>query len=303
VLVLLATRNGEGWIEAQLTTVLAQRGVDLQATVRDDDSSDGTRDIITRLAQADPRLHLCDDHRATGSAGGNFFQLILAADIGSFDLVAFCDQDDEWHLDKLARAAEQMQTAGADGYSAAVEARWTDGRSRVMRQSPQTRAADYLFEGAGQGCTFVVSAKLFNYVQASLRREHDLIKQIHYHDWTIYALARTSGLTWYTDQQVTMVYQQHGENDTGARDSSHGAKRRLRLIRTGWYRSQVAAITQLVLSVNKCDAQAARWQMLSDLQTGKWSSRCRRLGFVAVRGRRRLLDRCIQMLAVAAGYL
>lgn len=303
VLVLLAARNGERSIERQLGTVLAQQGVDLQVHVRDDASSDNTRDIVARLSRADRRLHLRPDHCSTGSAAANFFELIRSSDVASFNLVAFCDQDDEWHVDKLARAVDRMHASRADGYSAAVEARWQNGRRKTMRQVTEPRSADYLFEGGGQGCTFVMSAKLFQLVQDTLREQPALIEKLHYHDWTVYALARTRGLAWFIDQQVTMVYHQHGGNDTGARNSASGVLRRLSLIREGWYRGQVMAITQLVQAVNSADPQAAKWLALSLRHPSSWLDRCRKFAFVTAHGRRRLLDRCILLGAVALNYL
>jgi len=303
ILVLMATRNGEQWIERQLTTVLAQQGVTVQVLVRDDASTDATREIVTRIAADDARLQLLSDHRGTGSAAKNFFELISIADVTDFDCVAFCDQDDQWKSDKLARATEQMSTTEAEGYSATVEAQWADGRRKKLTQSSKIRAADYLFEGAGQGCTFVMSTRLFRQIQVIFHQHRALLDGIHYHDWSVYALARSHGFAWHFDQQVTMTYHQHGANDTGARGSGSGVARRLALIGKGWYRKQVMAIAYLVQASHPNDRQSEEWLRLSTEQPSAWYSRWSRLVFVAVRGRRRVLDRCILVGAVMLGHL
>ena len=101
-----------------------------------------------------------------------------------------------------------------------------------------------------------------------------------------------------------MIYHQHGGNDTGARSSAIGVVRRLKLIRTGWYRAQVAAIVQLVLAANAKDASALMWVRISHGSSASPArERIARLLFVARHGRRRWIDRGIQMAAVAFGYL
>ncbi|WP_231011591.1 glycosyltransferase [Ideonella azotifigens] len=300
VLVLLAARNGASSIERQIGTVLAQSGVAVRVLVRDDGSSDDTRDRVRAFGERDPRVALLDEHSPSGSAGANFFRLVAAADPGEADLVAFCDQDDEWFHDKLQRAAQALSRAGADGYSAATLARWPDGRERPLVQNLRARAADYLFEGAGQGCTFVATVSLFARLRAAITQAPDLLPTLHYHDWVLYALARSAGLRWVIDPWLSMVYHQHSANDTGARSSLGGVSRRIAQIRSGWYRAQVDAVTAFVLRAHPGDVQAMRWRTLR--RPGLFAA-WRRLGFVLCHGRRRPLDRLIQALAVVAGRL
>jgi rhamnosyltransferase len=301
VQVLLATRNGEAWIERQISSVLAQRGVDVSIQVRDDASTDGTREIVSAIAMRDPRVRLLPDHAGTGSAGANFFRLIFDAEIRGDELVAFCDQDDEWFEDKLSRAAAQLAVSRAGGYSAAVLARWANGREKRLLQHPKQRVADYLFEGAGQGCTFVMTPQLFVAVRRALDVGRNLIGAIHYHDWTVYALARSFGMGWHVDPVPVMTYNQHAENDTGARTSVGGVARRLAQIRVGWYRDQVNAIAAFVRRVNPDDLNAIAWEHLSARTTV--AGVASRFGFVIAKGRRRLSDRLIQAIAVICGYL
>jgi rhamnosyltransferase len=296
VLVLLAARNGASWIERQIVSVLDQRDTDVVIDVRDDGSSDATRVIVEGIAARDVRLRLRPDHASSGSAAGNFFHLMRGADPHGFDLIAFCDQDDEWFPDKLARAAARLRGEGADGYSAAVQARWATGTQRTLAQNPNLRSADYLFEGAGQGCTFVMTAALFGYVQRGLRDAGAATTGLHYHDWAVYALARSFGMRWIMDPQPVMTYHQHAANDTGARRSLSGVLGRIAKIRDGWYRTQVGAIVAFICAVNPIDVQARRWAALSEI--GGLIGTLRRLSFVARHGRRRRSDRIVQEIAV-----
>lgn len=304
VLVLLASRNGQLWINRQLESVLAQTGALVTILVRDDASTDETRSLIRALAASDSRVILFNDHSASGSASANFFELIRSAELATIDYVALCDQDDEWIPHKLEQAIRSLRTSKAQGYSSAVRAIWSNGNQKVLSQSATLRDADYLFEGAGQGCTFVFEISLFLYLQRTLDANRAIQSLLHYHDWALYALARSSGAQWFFDPEVTMIYRQHGSNDTGARGSSASIIRRLNLIQQGWYRKQVAAIVALIQVANANDAVANQWARLaSDAGTTKFRARLSRLIFVARHGRRRIVDRCIQIAAVALGYL
>lgn len=303
VLVLLASRNGAEYLPRQIETLVEQTEVSVNIMVRDDNSADDTRDIVSVLARNDCRIKLWPEHQATGSAAGNFFKLIVGSDLAKVDYVAFCDQDDEWFEGKLARAISQLRARGADGYSAGVEAFWPDGSKKQLVQNNRTRFADHLFEGAGQGCTFVMTKSFFMEVQAILSRHRDHLANLHYHDWTIYALARTLGKKWVIDDIPTMAYRQHSNNDTGARGSISGLRRRVSLIRNGWYRRQVDNVTDLMLLVSAGDSAATRWRDLSlRHQDGLWARLCR-FHFVMTKGRRRFIDRGVLMLAVVFGYL
>ena len=96
-------------------------------------------------------------------------------------------------------------------------------------------ASDFLFEGAGQGCTFVLTADLYERVRRFLLTGGEVTHGIHYHDWLVYALARSWGLHWCFDAQPSLRFRQHAGNDTGARGTLQGVARRLSRIRHGWY--------------------------------------------------------------------
>jgi hypothetical protein len=170
-LVLLAARNGANHLERQLRSILSQRDVCVEIHIGDDASTDETAAIAESLADA--RIHVHRRPVATGSAAQNFLCLIRDADGSEFDYVSFSDQDDIWMPHKLRRAALEMSRTSADGYSSSVIALWPDGRESVYRQSASLRRADFLFEGAGQGCTFVLASRFFAMVQDVFRtRQH-----------------------------------------------------------------------------------------------------------------------------------
>jgi glycosyltransferase involved in cell wall biosynthesis len=96
----MATYNGALYIREQLDSLAAQKLLPCELVVTDDGSTDDTVDIIRDFAQLAPfpvRIHCNED--TLGSAD-NF---LLTTSLCKGDIIAFCDQDDIWHPDKLAR--------------------------------------------------------------------------------------------------------------------------------------------------------------------------------------------------------
>lgn len=301
ILILLATYNGEPWLREQVESILAQEGVEVCIDIGDDVSKDGTRALIESAWGQDPRVRLHAWPRGSGSAGANFRRLYRQVDLEGFDFVALADQDDIWLPGKLAAAVEALERTGAQGYSCAVQAFWPDGRERVLDQQPQMRAADFLFEGAGQGCTFVVRAALFARVRQFCIDQAEATEALHYHDWLIYLLARAWGLAWHFDARAWMRYRQHGGNEIGSRGSLSAVQRRLAMIRDGWFARQIVAAARLYRLAGGADPVACT---LADKADG--TRRPSRLGLaldMLRHGRRRAADRWVLAGSVLAGWV
>lgn len=302
VLVLLASYNGAPWLAEQVDSILAQRGVDVRILIGDDLSKDATRHLVQERWGGDERVTLHAWDRPSGSAGANFRRLYRFADLDGFDLVALADQDDVWAADKLQSAAAALQASGAVGYSCSVTSFWPDGRERVMAQRPATSGGDFLFEGAGQGCTFVVTAGFFAQVKAFCNEHIDAVEALHYHDWLIYLLSRAWSLGWYFDAVPKMRYRQHDGNEIGSRGGLGSIARRLELVRNGWYRKQVLAAAQVYVLANPGTGSVRRF--LTTLHARDSGVRRAKLAwFCAKNGRRRLSDRAVLVFASTAGWL
>lgn len=301
VLVLLASYNGESWIGAQLESILAQDGVDAHICVRDDGSCDGTVREIARFG-AERRITLSPERVASGSAAQNFLALIRDNAADAFDFVAFADQDDIWHAGKLQRACHMLQGGASAGYSAATIATWPDGTTAVLRQAAVATAADFLFEGAGQGCTFVLRTDFYQRVREFALAHQSLTRAVHYHDWMIYALARVWGYRWTFDSHPLTSYRQHEGNDTGARAAFGGLRKRFVLIRRRWYRSQIAAITAVCAAAAPANPVVTGWSLLFHCADG-WRRRGRLAVFCLRNGRRRKSDNMVVVFAALAGWI
>jgi rhamnosyltransferase len=295
--VLLAAYNGGPWIREQIESILGQHGVDVHVVVRDDGSSDDTRTQVEQIA-SEGRVQLQTATTRGGSAAQNFFTLIRESSAAGFDFVALADQDDLWNPDKLTRASRLATQERSAGYSSWTTAIWADGRESLLRQAVTPTRSDFLFEGTGQGCTYVLSAQFYERARQFLLGKAPLTAAIHYHDWALYALARTWGLNWSLDPHPTVRYRQHGGNDTGARNSANGIARRLRLIRQGWYRQQLCAIAELSFAADPSNPTVAAWREVLQAR-----QRLRTAEFCIRGGRRKTIDRTILILSALAGWV
>jgi len=301
VLVLLAAYNGASWIRQQIESILAQESIEVQVVVRDDGSTDSTLEAINSL-RAGPKVALSRQPVHTGSAAQNFLALICEHNADGFEFVALADQDDTWHSNKLHRAVSVLAQSGCVGYSSATVAAWPDGRTTLLRQSDRTTCGDFLFEGAGQGCTFVLSAAFYRELRRFLMHHRILTESLHYHDWAIYAIARARDRRWAFDASPSMIYRQHGGNDTGARTSARGAAKRWRLIREGWYKSQLITIAKLCAAAAPSNHTVAAWQAIL-VQPGGWRRRLYAARFCLRCGRRRLSDRMLLVVVCLLGWI
>ncbi len=109
VYILLATYNGARFLAEQVASIQAQTHANWRLLIRDDRSTDATPRILHRLAQGDSRIRILSaaDPLPLG-VRGNFSALMESALGECPDYACFCDQDDRWHPDKLARGLELM---------------------------------------------------------------------------------------------------------------------------------------------------------------------------------------------------
>jgi glycosyltransferase involved in cell wall biosynthesis len=109
VSVVMATYNGERFVEHQLESVARQTLAPGELIVSDDGSGDRTLEIVHAFAQRAPfpvRV-LAGPRRGLAE---NFWS---AAQVATGDVIAWSDQDDVWLPPKLERSVNALQDAGA----------------------------------------------------------------------------------------------------------------------------------------------------------------------------------------------
>ena len=241
---LLASHDGERWIETQLRSILDQQGVDVRVIVSDDASSDGTAEVVARMAAADERIVLLPPG-SFGSALANFLRLVRDADVTGADAVAFSDQDDVWHLDRLARQLPELETA--DATSGNVTAVYPHRRVLIEKHHPQRRL-DFVCESAGPGSTFVLSPAAFARVRDVVASDAR-VDAVAQHDWLVYAIVRAAGMRWTITPDSLLDYRQHEGNVVGANVGIQSAVVRFQQLRSGAFRQDAARVARIASDV------------------------------------------------------
>lgn len=241
VLVLLAVYNGRKWIDEQLNSIRAQENVKVDILASVDLSTDGSYEYIQKNH---PDVHLLPYGKRYGSAGKNFYRLLLDAQFNNYDYISFADQDDVWLADKLSHAIRVINEKQVDAYSGNVTAFWEDGRQQLIDKSQPQVEFDYFFEAAGPGCTYVFKTKLALKFQFFLKNTLES-QDVALHDWLLYAYARSNHYQWYIDSQSKMLYRQHANNEVGANESLKAACKRYHLVKNGWYKKEVVKLLSL----------------------------------------------------------
>lgn len=307
VTVLMATYNGMAeagaWLDEQVDSVLAQVGVDVRLVVSDDASSDGTRSHLEERAASDPRITVLPQRDGQPGVTGNFLHL-FTTHVPDGSYVAFTDQDDVWHTDKLESQLALMDSTGADVVSSNVTSFVSlpgggVGERHLIRKSQPMRDWDFLFEAAGPGSTYVFSPQAHSALVEVINRLD--YSRIGVHDWYVYALARAIGLTWVIGEEPTLEYRQHGGNVQGANSGSGARDARMEKLRNGFYRNQFILTARAAQQVGAFDAPR-RIELAQILRELEADSQWARLRF-ALRYRQIRRDRLEGIKLAAARFL
>jgi rhamnosyltransferase len=246
VAVLLATYNGISFLADQVESILKQSACAVDIWVSDDQSTDGTWEWLCDRAGGEASISLLPRVERFGNAARNFYRLMQDVDFSRYQYIALSDQDDIWFLEKLALSIGQLRERKAAAVSSDVIALWPDGRQQLIRKSQKQRSLDFLFESAGPGCTYVMTAECAAGFKQFLARNRSSVAAVQFHDWMLYAWVRSHGFTWHIMPRPTMLYRQHDKNEYGANRGWAAFRRRLAQVRSGWYREQILQISRLV---------------------------------------------------------
>lgn len=298
----MTTYNGSLWLEQQLNSILAQCDVRVKILVSDDQSDDESPQLLSKFVKENANVEEIINNDRNGSAGQNFFNLIRNCDCKDFDYVAFSDQDDVWLKNKLSSGIECIENSFACGYSSSTMAFWESGKEKLITQSKKIRELDFLFEGAGQGCTFIMKNNFFSYVQEFCINNKSVTEKFYYHDWLVYILSRSNDNDWFFDDRSFIKYRQHTSNDTGARGSIRAVKSRLGLIASGWYKRQVEVALKISILTNKKMPELEEFDKVF-YRNGSFYRRLTLARFFIFSGRRKTIDRLVLVFSSLLGWL
>lgn len=219
--VLLTTYNSTRFGPEMLESLLAQSHGEYTLLVRDDGSTDGTREMIEAFRpRFGGRMRVIEGDGPTGAAKANFAKLMAAS---SADHVFFADHDDVWKPWKIARSLALLKEVearrGAETPALVftnVEA--VDGALRPLARDywsykkidPRAarNLAALLVYPPLLGCAMAVN-------RALIRRSLPMpVWEVACHDWWAALVAAIFGETGWIDEP-SMMYRIHAGNESG----------------------------------------------------------------------------------------
>jgi rhamnosyltransferase len=228
---------------------LSQKSISIEIFISVDLSNDKTHEWCQGLAGKNAHVKVLPYGEKFGGAAKNFFRLIRDVDFSCFDYVALSDQDDIWDSSKLHHAIRTIEQDSLDGYSSDVIAFWSNGREKLVKKSFPQKKFDYFFEAAGPGCTYVLKQQPTQKFKKFLIKNWENINCIESHDWLIYAFFRSRSMSWCIDSEPLMLYRQHESNQVGSNFGFLAYLKRIKMVKSGWYRSEVRKISEII-SIN-----------------------------------------------------
>lgn len=210
VCVLLCTKNGERFIEAQLNSIINQKNINLHLYVSDDYSTDSTLNILNKYKRKFSNKIRKIYIGKRGSAVKNFTYLIQNIRY-NYDYYAFSDQDDIWKKNKLHKAVNILKKGYALYCSRTI---LIDEDEKQIGLSPyfnnQITSFNHAFvQSIAGGNTMVFDKNVLNYLKTTLRGHFPS------HDWWTYIITTFCGKKVYYDDNCSIYYRQHKRNLVG----------------------------------------------------------------------------------------
>jgi glycosyltransferase involved in cell wall biosynthesis len=214
----MATFNGEKYITEQFKSILSQTCAPCEVIISDDGSTDRTLEIVGELSKsAGFSVAIHQNHQRLGYSD-NFLSATKRA---TGDYIAFCDQDDVWHKDKLKICVAAIEKSDCVLCTHSVVLVNKDlsprgkhrngGHNRGLYQ-PLTLMPWMTFAGF----TMVFKAELLSYIPYEKRGvDYFLANRPLSHDSWVYFLASCFGKVVILNEPLAL-YRQHGENTIGS---------------------------------------------------------------------------------------
>ncbi len=220
--VLLAVYNNENYLDEQLDSLLAQTYQNFRIIARDDCSTDRSRIILEKFALKYPEKITLIKGTVNKGARGNFSHLF---ELAKNDYAMFCDGDDVWLPNKIQDSLTLMKLCeGRYGLDTPLlihtDLAVVDKTLQLLHPffsiysnlNPIAGAAlnRLLPQNVITGCTMLIN-------QSLIRRVCCIPEQAIMHDWWIALIASIFGRIHFLPK-ATLLYRQHGKNDTGAKN-------------------------------------------------------------------------------------
>ena len=224
--ILMSTYNGQQFLAEQIRSIQDQSYTDWTLFIRDDGSSDNTKEILKDFEHQDSRIHIIDSDKSDNLGVIKSFHKLVNHDRA--DYYFFSDQDDVWLPNKLELSLKEAQNYLADlPLMVYMDLKVVNQDLEIMTESmvksqshhANTELVQELTENTVTG-----GVAMINHALAEMWQETD---DILMHDWYLALLASAFGNLVFIDQPGEL-YRQHSDNVLGARTLSKRFKKWIR---------------------------------------------------------------------------
>ncbi|HFI0586598.1 glycosyltransferase family 2 protein [Streptococcus sp. 2022WUSS135] len=224
--ILMSTYNGQQFLAEQIRSIQEQAYTDWTLFIRDDGSSDNTKEILKDFERQDSRIHLIDSDKSDNLGVIKSFHKLVNHDRA--DYYFFSDQDDVWLPNKLELSLNEAQNYPANlPLMVYMDLKVVNQDLEIMTESmvksqshhANTELVQELTENTVTG-----GVAMINHTLAEMWQETD---DILMHDWFLALLASAFGNLVFIDQPGEL-YRQHSDNVLGARTLSKRLKKWIR---------------------------------------------------------------------------
>ena len=224
VSICLSTYNGEKYLPYQLESLIAQDYHNFTVYVRDDGSTDSTKEIIERYCEMAPDIFSHVDNDCGTNLGITDSFLLITAKVPSSSYLMFCDQDDVWFPEKTRLFVEEILNSERVNMSSHPllvfgDMKVTDSELNIIcdsfwdYQKIETEKTDdwrrVLASNMVTGCSMIMNPC------ATILLKEELSKINLLHDHLAAVLVSRYG-TLLKLAKPTMYYRQHSSNNQGA---------------------------------------------------------------------------------------
>lgn len=232
--VLMGTYNGASFLAEQIASIHDQTLPQLDVIVSDDGSTDGTQALLAEAA-AGWKKGQFEVISGPGQGFAENFRQLLLTHGQEHEFVAFSDQDDIWHPDKLEVAIDWLRTQPDKPALYCGRTRYVDEAGNYLRMSPLFQKSpsvhNALVQSIGGGNTMVMNARAAHLVGMASRNQPFVS-----HDWWAYLVVTACGGIVHYDSTPHIDYRQHQDNVLGANDTFLARIRRATALRQGRFR-------------------------------------------------------------------
>lgn len=223
VSIVMATYNGEKYIEEQIESILSSTYQDFELYIFDDGSKDSTMTILNNYQKQYPDKINISQNQTNLGVTHNF---LYAINRTTADYIMLCDQDDVWKKDKIARTLKRMRQMEVQfekelPIAVFTDAHVVDSNLNMIHESfflsgrlnPRlTDLSHLLMENKLIGCTVMINAALRKVLQSSC-----LPQKAKLHDGWLGLIASSLGKIGFI-KEPTLLYRQHEANLVGNRN-------------------------------------------------------------------------------------